>query len=123
MTVSTWDGWPARVSQDYFQQSMEQHAKVRRVEKQSPSRWDLILTNGRKIQVFITDVYTFSASDYALLRGRYPEVECIVSASNWNHFSDQAEEDAANDGVVTVHLGGELMSTVHDYAKDRGSNR
>jgi hypothetical protein len=102
---------------------MAAHTKVRNVEKVSPSRWDLTLTNGAVVHVFITDVYTFSASDYAMLREKYPEVQCIVSASGWNHFSTQAAEEAARDGVATVHLGANLMSVLHDFAKDREPRR
>lgn len=96
---------------------MEGHTKVRDVEKRSPIRWDLTLTNRAVVHVFITDVYTFSASDYALLRAKYPEVDIIVQASAWNHFSSQAAEEAAADGVATVHLGGELMSVLHEFAR------
>jgi hypothetical protein len=100
---------------------MEGHSKVRGVEKLSPNRWDLTLTNAAVVQVFITDVYTFGASDYARLRARYADVGIIVSASKWNHFSSQAEEEAAEDGVATVKLGGDLMGVVHEFAKGRAS--
>lgn len=101
---------------------MEAHSNVRSVEKLTPSRWDLTLTNRAVVHVFITDVYTFSASDYAMLREKHPEVDIIVSASKWNHFSTEAEEEAARDGVVTVHLGGQLMSAVHAFAKGRAAS-
>jgi hypothetical protein len=101
---------------------MEAHTKVPKVEKVTPGRWDLTMTNGGVIHVFITDVYTFSASDYAMLREKYPEVDIIVQASAWNHFSTEAEENARGDGVVTVRLGGGLMSVLHDFAKGRAAS-
>jgi hypothetical protein len=101
---------------------MEAHRKVRNVDKLSPNRWDLALTNGAVLHIFITDVYTFSVSDYALLRERHSEVNIIVSASGWNHFSSEAAERATADGVATVHIGGELMSVLHDFAKGRAAS-
>src|SRR4051812_2285559 len=101
---------------------MESHNKVSGVEKVSPNRWDLTLTNDAVVQVFITDVYTFSASDYARLRAQYPDVDIIVSASKWNHFSTQASEEAADDGVATVKLGGQLMSVLHEFLKGRAAS-
>jgi hypothetical protein len=101
---------------------MEGHNKVRGVQKLSPSRWDLTLTNGAVVRVFITDVYTFSASDYARLRAKHPDVGIIVSASKWNHFSSQAVEEAAEDRVATVQLGGDLMSVLHEFAKGRAAS-
>jgi glyceraldehyde-3-phosphate dehydrogenase/erythrose-4-phosphate dehydrogenase len=101
---------------------MEAHTKVRNVEKVSPNCWDLTLTNGAVVHVFITDVYTFSVSDYALLRERHSGVNIIVSASGWNHFSSEAAEQAAADGVATVHIGGELMSVLHDFVKGPGAS-
>src|SRR4051812_31947491 len=101
MTADRWDSWPSRASQDYFEKAMRAHTKVRGVTKVSPSRWDLTLTDGTTVEVFITDVYTFSASDYALLRAQYPNVRCVVQASNWNYFSTQASEEADADDVLT----------------------
>lgn len=101
---------------------MEGHTKVRAVEKQSPVRWNLTLTNETVVRVFITDVYTFSISDYTLLRAKYPDVDIIVQASGWNHFSSQAAEEAAAEGVATVHLGGELMSILHEFARDSAAS-
>jgi hypothetical protein len=119
VTATRWDSYPSFASQGFFQTLMDGHTKVRDVQKLSPNRWDVTLKNGTFVQVFITDVYTFSASDYALLRAAHPDVEIIVSASMWNHFSSQAEEDAASDGVVTVMLRGDLLSAIHDFAKGR----
>jgi hypothetical protein len=122
VTADRWNSWPSFASQNYFQESMEAHTKVRSVEKVTPGRWDLMMTNGVGVQVFITDVYTFSASDYAMLRAKYPEVDIIVQASGWNHFSTEAEENARADGVVTVHLGGGLMSVLHEFAQGRAAS-
>ena len=44
-----------QASQDYFRESMESHTKVRDVIKVTPSRWDLVLTDGTTVKVFITD--------------------------------------------------------------------
>ncbi|MDQ3677108.1 MAG: hypothetical protein M3401_09950 [Actinomycetota bacterium] len=119
MTAARWDSYPSFASQDVFEKLMDDHTKVRGVEKLSPNRWDVTLTNGTVVRVFITDVYTFSASDYAILRAGHPDVDIIVSASMWNHFSSQAEEEAASDEVVTVMLRGDLMSALHEFAKGR----
>lgn len=126
MTGDRWDSWPSRASQDYFVDAMAAHTQVERMDSLSPSRYDLRLVDGTEVKVFMTDVYTFSASDYALLKAKHPDVTCIVSASNWNHFSDQAREDAAADGVATFHFA-DLMGALHyrgdgfvNYSGSRG---
>jgi hypothetical protein len=101
---------------------MESHTKVRGIEQVSPSRYDLTLTNGAVVHVFITDVYTFSTSDFALLRAKYPEVDIIVQASSWNHFSSDAAKEAAAEGVATVQLGGELMGVLHEFSRGRAAS-
>ena len=121
MTAEKWDSYPSFASQDYFGSSMEGHTRVREVAKRSPTRWDLTLTNEVDVRVFITDVYTFSVADYTLLRAAHPEVDIILSASMWNHFSSEAVEAADEDGVATVKLGGELMSVIHDFANGRAT--
>ena len=116
MKNSNWDSYPSFASQDFFREIMEGHSKVREVTRQSPSRWDLVMSTGKILKVFITDVYTFSLSDYSALRAQHRDVDVIVSASNWNHFSTAASEQSEQDGVATLMLGRELMGALHELA-------
>ena len=119
MNAPSWDGYPSRASQDFFRKSMEGHTRVSTVSQRSPNRWDLRLDSGRVLVIFLTDVYTFSSADYAALRTAHSNVDVIVSASHWNHFSTAAAEEAGRDQVLTVMLGGELMSILHELNRSR----
>jgi hypothetical protein len=112
-----WDDWPTQGTVDFFLQRMDDHTQVRRVESHSRTRHDLTLIDGTEVKVFITDAYTFSASDYMQLRARHPEVNCILSSSSYRHFSTQAREDARADGVATFHIG-DLMGALHRRGTD-----
>ena len=78
---------------------MERHDHVRKVEKLSASRYDVTRHDRTKIRVFMTDVYEFTVSDYAELCNEYPDVNCIVQASTWNHFTSGVREEARSDDV------------------------
>jgi hypothetical protein len=54
----------------------------------------------------------FTAADYAELHEACPEVNCILSGSSWNQFSDEAMDAAHRDGVATF-LFGDLMGALH----------
>jgi hypothetical protein len=100
------------VSQDRFLEMMAEHTHVNGVETLAPNRYHITLSDGTEKKVFITDVYEFTVSDYELLRSRHPEVDCIVTASVWNHFTDLARERARDDGIATFHYRG-LMGALN----------
>ena len=91
---------------------MQGHAHVVEVEQLTPSRYDITLEDGTEIKVFMTDVYEFTVSDYTELHAKFPEVNCIVSASNWNHFTDAARAEARGHEVATFHFKG-LMGALN----------
>jgi hypothetical protein len=118
MPGDRWDSWPSRVSQERFLEMMNTHSHVEgQVEQLSPSRFDLTLSDGIETKVFITDVYEFTVSDYENLRTRYPQVNCIVTASTWNHFTTMARQQARDDGVATFHFRG-LMGALNRRGDD-----
>ena len=102
---------------EYFLQRMRDHHRIRKVESISANRHDLTTDDGRLVKVFLTDTYTFSESDYAELRAEYPEVDCIVSASSWNHFTPEAERAARTDKIGAFSIG-EFMGAVHFKGDD-----
>ena len=112
MTTSRWDSWPSHKSQDFFVEMLERHKNVRAQEKLSPNRYDVTLVDGTEVKVFMTDVYEFTVSDYAELRGQYPDVNCIVQGSAWNHFTDAAREEARAENTATFHFKG-LMGALN----------
>jgi hypothetical protein len=88
------------------------HDRVTDVETVSPNRYDVTREDGTTVKVFMTNAHTFSAADYAEKHAAHADVDCVVSASKFNHFSDRARSNARDDGVATVHVG-ELMGALH----------
>lgn len=85
---------------------MNRHENVRNAEPLTPNRYLVTLKDGTELNVFMTDVYEFTVSDYANLRAHHPEVGCIVTASEWNHFTTAAREEAREEGIATFHFKG-----------------
>jgi hypothetical protein len=112
VAADRWDDPPSQGSIKYLRQMLMDHTHVSGVSDRSANRYDIRLTDGNEVKIFVTDVYEFSVSDYALLRSRHPEVQCVLSASNWNHFTDASRQEAKADGVATFHFR-ELMGALN----------
>jgi hypothetical protein len=112
VTGDRWDSWPTHKSQEFFLEMMERHDDVTSVKNLAPNLYDVTLDDGTEVKVFMTDVYEFTVSDYANLRAKHSGVNCIVMASNWNHFTDAARADARADGIATFHFKG-LMGALN----------
>ena len=109
---AAWDTPPPPETVEFFLGRMRAHSKVSRVVTHSDNRHDLFRHGATTIKVFLTDTYEFTVSDYAELHAEYPEVNCIASASTWNHFTYEAEEVANGDGVATFLIA-ELMGALN----------
>jgi hypothetical protein len=117
MTADRWNSWPSHKSQTYFLGMMDRHDNVRAVETLAPNRYIVTLNDRTTVTVFMTDVYEFTVSDYEQLRERFPEVNCIVMASEWNHFTTAAREEARAEGIATFHFKG-LMGALNYTGDD-----
>ena len=65
-----------------------------------------------RVEFYFQDVYILGLADYAAIRNTHASVRCIVTASSWNWYSNEAEAQAAKDGVALRNVG-DLMSALH----------
>jgi hypothetical protein len=108
----SWDDEPSPESLEFFEDRMREHTKVGATSSHGANRYDLTLLDGRVVKVFLTDTYEFTVADYEELRAQHPEVDHIVSASSWNHFTTAVEGVARGDEVGTYFIG-EFMGALH----------
>ncbi len=57
-----------------------------------------------KLKVYIADVYILTVSDVNEIMVSYPEVNCIVIISNWDHYTNRAKEEARINGIGVFTL-------------------
>jgi hypothetical protein len=65
----------------------------------------VVRTYGDTLYVWLSDVYTLGEAEYLFLRGKTPEINCIVSVSGYNRYTDEAKEQAIRDRVGLFKIG------------------
>jgi len=62
-------------------------------------------TLGDTLHVWLSDVYTLGEAEFLFLREKNPEINCIVSVSGYNRYTDEAKEQAVRDRVGLFKIG------------------
>lgn len=78
---------------NFFEQRMKEHSKVRSCSNLEPGLYDIKLTNGKNIKVFICECYSFGTAEYVESRQNYGEINAVVISSNWCGYSLELKRD------------------------------
>jgi hypothetical protein len=49
--------------------------------------------------VYLTNLYVVGIADVHEIMSKFPEVNCIVTISNWNSYSNKAKEFSKSQGI------------------------
>lgn len=110
--MSTWDQ-PARPeSVGFFEKAIGGHSKVEGLLPIGEQAYAVIRASLPTLRVWVCDVYRVSASDVAAILAEDPQIQAIVTMSNWNDVTVEAKEDgtARRVGVFTFK---ELMGALN----------
>jgi len=88
---------PRKESIAFFEKAIPRHDKVVQLKKLEEQVYEITRLTGGKVVVYLTNLYTVGLADYYDIRERHPEVNCIVTISNWNSYTRQAKEQANSD--------------------------
>ena len=94
---------------EYVVNFIRRHRNVNSVEMFESSYYKAILSIERKggypsIKAYIADVYILTFDDVVEVLETYPDIDCIVVISNWNHYTDKAKREAHRQGVGVFTL-------------------
>ena len=111
----------------FFERAVQGHARVRAVER----RDDIFFVIRRKdrlsaVRALVVDEYTLGVAAILKAKAEFPDLDCVVTGSNWNAYTQEAQAygDRAGIGVYVVgeFLGALWRPNVVGYRKndDRG---
>lgn len=103
-----WDDPPRRESQRFLADVVGGHSAVREIHRHDSNRYTLHCRDGRKREVFLTNVYILAEADHLRLRAEHPEVDLILLASNWNSCTIDVKEGAMDEDIA-IHTLRTLM--------------
>ncbi|MFQ6758828.1 MAG: hypothetical protein D9V46_03250 [Deltaproteobacteria bacterium] len=68
---------------NFFEERMFDHSKVSSIEQINTGLYDVHLTDGPILRVFICECYAFGDADYHETVGNYGPVNAVIISSNW----------------------------------------
>lgn len=97
---------------NFFEQGMQEHSKVLSCSNVKPGLYDIKLTNGKNIKVFICECYSFGTAEYIESCQNYGEINAVVISSNWCGYSLELKRDCMADKVGIFDIRG-FMSAIN----------
>lgn len=82
---------PDETSVTAFTTALEGHDKVKSVARRAGTYvLDVALSSGRKLAVFMTNLYVVGEADVREILAKHADVNCVVTLSAWNMTSGDA---------------------------------
>lgn len=82
---------PRPESTDFFINGMNSHKVVYQVEKKDKQYYNLSRKDKSDLIVFLTNIYIVGIADVHEIISKYPDVNCIVTISRWNSYTEEAK--------------------------------
>ncbi len=83
---------PRPESITFFKQGMLAHKMVVSVNKLQEQHYEIRRKGRTDLKVYLTNLYIVGIADVHEIINKFPEVNCIVTISNWNSYSNEAKE-------------------------------
>jgi hypothetical protein len=100
---------------NFFEQRMNEHSKVNSCTKLDSSLFNIELTNGNDLKVFICECYSFGSAEYIESCENYGNLDAVVISSNWCGYSLELKHDCMGDKVGIFDTGG-FMAAINKAA-------
>ena len=90
---------PRPESISFFENAIQDHDNVFSCKKLQDQVYIITRRNGDSLKVYITDLYTVGLADYYAIKGLIPNLDAIVTLSNWNGYTYQAKIEAKKHNI------------------------
>jgi hypothetical protein len=110
--MSEWNEKARKESIDFFQKAISGHNLVESLEQVDDQSYEINRSRDlSQIRVWLCNVYRVSAADVAEIHAEDPQINAIVTISNWNDVTIEGKEAGEELGIgvfVFNHLMGAL---------------
>jgi hypothetical protein len=105
-------GVPTSKSIQFFRKAIGKHSAVASVTDRGENVFVIDRNVHPPVVVFLTDVYTVGLADLLDAMDKIPDLNCIVTASNWNGYTRAAKEHGLQ-LQVGIFLIGEFLGALN----------
>ncbi|SHM99241.1 hypothetical protein SAMN02746066_04269 [Anaerosporobacter mobilis DSM 15930] len=103
--------YPRPESVRFFEKAIPNHSATKRLEKIENYHYIIHRHDMPTFEVVVTNHYTIGLSDYYEIMDEYPNIQGIVTISNWNGYTNQAKM-AAKEQHVGIFVMNELLGAL-----------
>lgn len=112
---------------NFFEQRMHEHSKVTSCREIKKGLYNIQLTNGKMLKVFICECYSFSTAEYVESCQNYGELDAVIISSNWCGYSLDLKYECMKKNVGVFDIRG-FMAAINkmqfweymtDYEKEK----
>lgn len=90
---------PRPESITFFEKGINTHKMVSSVNKTQEQRYEIKRATKSDLKVYLTNLYVVGIADVHEIMSKFPGVNCIVTISNWNSYSNEAKEFSKSQGI------------------------
>jgi hypothetical protein len=103
---------PSSTSVQFFKQAIGKHTAVESVSERGSNVFVIDRKVHPSVVVCLTDIYTVGIADVIEAMDEIPGLNCIVTISNWNGYTQAAKEHGV-ENQVGVFVFAELMGALN----------
>ncbi len=105
--------WPSYYGHfRFFDENVEYHDRVRRLEFQGDGLYQVELTDHRSLKVFVCECYSFGLAEYHEVTDNHGDIDAVVIASAWCGYTGEVKEHCKNLDVGVFKIG-EFMGALN----------
>jgi hypothetical protein len=98
--------WPSYYRHfKFFEARMRQHGCIARIKSAENGVYDLALSSGDSLRVFVCDCYSFGAAEYAETIDKLGKLDAIVINSAWCSYTSDAKRTCRSNQVGLFKIG------------------
>jgi len=98
--------WPPYYGHfNFFEARMRGHGRIKAMSASAEGVYDLTLTTGVSIRVFICECYSFGAAEYVETTSKLGRLDAIIINSAWCGYTSDAKRTARAEKVGLYKIG------------------
>lgn len=89
---------------NFFEERMREHSKVAGLRRINTGLYEITLTSGSILKIFICECYAFDDAAYHEVIENYGKVDAVIISSNWcsYYFETKIERIRENVGIFDI---------------------
>lgn len=83
----------------FFERTLAGHHRVQGVTRTQDIVFTIVLRNGTTLNALLIDEYSLGLAAVLRAKAEFPDVEYVVTGSNWNGYTPEAKEYGWKNGI------------------------